>query len=238
MIDADTVDPIPGSDETLFDGDPIPLTAQVPIPPFPVGALPGPVADMVTAVSGFTQTDPSMPAASALSACTGGHAEIEIRGGWREPCNLYIASIAAPGERKSAVQQLMIRPLIEVERELSDKGRDARSEAENGKQVATKTAEQQRNSAAKANGSEYAQALRDAIRAAQIAESILVPAIPRLIADDVTPEAAASLLAEQGGRLAIISAEGGVFDIIAGRYTNNVPNMDLWLKGHSGAVEQ
>ncbi|MGH3266900.1 MAG: YfjI family protein, partial [Trebonia sp.] len=47
------------------------------------------------------------------------------------------------------------------------------------------------------------------------------------------PEAAASLLAEQRGRLAIISAEGGIFDIIAGRYSN-VPNMDLWLKGHSG----
>jgi hypothetical protein len=54
------------------------------------------------------------------------------------------------------------------------------------------------------------------------------------VADDITPEAAASLLAEQGGRLAIISAEGGIFDIIAGRYSGNVPNMDLWLKGHSG----
>jgi hypothetical protein len=36
---------------------------------------------------------------------------------------------------------------------------------------------------------------------------------------DITPEAAASLLAEQGGRLAIISAEGGIFDIIGGRYS-------------------
>jgi hypothetical protein len=61
-----------------------------------------------------------------------------------------------------------------------------------------------------------------------------VPPIPRLVADDVTPEAAASLLAEQHGRLAIISAEGGIFDIIAGRYSKAIPNMDLWLKGHSG----
>ena len=62
-----------------------------------------------------------------------------------------------------------------------------------------------------------------------------MPPIPRLLADDITPEAAASLLAEQGGRLAIISAEGGIFDIIAGRYSPKaIPNMDLWLKGHSG----
>jgi hypothetical protein len=40
-------------------------------------------------------------------------------------------------------------------------------------------------------------------------------------------------MAEQK-RLAIISAEGGVFDLVAGRYSNNVPNLDLWLKGHAG----
>jgi replicative DNA helicase len=33
--------------------------------------------------------------------------------------------------------------------------------------------------------------------------------------------------------LAIISAEGGPFDIIAGRYSK-LPNFDMWLKGHAG----
>ena len=27
--------------------------------------------------------------------------------------------------------------------------------------------------------------------------------------------------------------EGGIFDILAGRYSKGVPNLDLWLKGHS-----
>ena len=127
MIDADTVDPMPETDETLFDGDPIPLTQPVTIPPFPVDSLPEPIAEMVHAVSEATQTDPAMPATSALSvlsACTGGHAEIEIRGGWREPLCLYTATIAAPGERKSAVQLAMVRPLLDAERDLAD-GRSA-----------------------------------------------------------------------------------------------------------------
>ena len=94
-----------------------------------------------------------------------------------------------------------------------------------------KEAERQRNVAVGAEKKD--EALADAIGAAMLADAIEVPAIPRLVADDVTPEAAASLLAEQGGRLAIISAEGGIFDIIAGRYSK-IPNMDLWLKGHSG----
>ena len=77
--------------------------------------------------------------------------------------------------------------------------------------------------------------MADALGAAAMAESITVPPVPRLIADDITPEAAASLLADQGGQAAIFSAEGGLFDIIAGRYSQRgIPNYDLWLKAHSG----
>src|SRR6476620_8950182 len=113
MINANSVPPCPQPDEALFDGDPIPLTQPATIPAFPIESLPEPIAEMVRAVSEATQTDSAMAATSALSvlsACTGGHAKIEIRSGWQEPLNLYIATIAAPGERKSAVQMTVVRP--------------------------------------------------------------------------------------------------------------------------------
>jgi hypothetical protein len=132
-----------------------------------------------------------------------------------------------------SAQMAMVRPLLDVESQLAEKGTAARLEADKRKQATLKSAEQQRNIAAKAKTASD-QTMSDAIGSAMFAEAIDVPAVPRLVADDITPEAAASLLAEQGGRLAIISAEGGIFDIIAGRYSGNVPNMDLWLKGHSG----
>ena len=66
-----------------------------------------------------------------------------------------------------------------------------------------------------------------------LAARIEVPPIFRIVADDITPEAAAGLLAEQGGRIAIISAEGGIFDTIAGRYART-SNLDVFLKAHSG----
>ena len=94
--------------------EPTPLTYRVKVPDFPVDDLPKPVADMVNAVAEATQTDPAMAATSALSAlatCTGGYAEIENRSDWREGLNLYTATIATPGERKSAVQTFMTRPL-------------------------------------------------------------------------------------------------------------------------------
>ena len=214
---------------------PIPLIQKITIPAFPVDSLPSVIADMVHAVSEATQTDPAMAGTSALStlaACAGGRVTVEIRPGWREPLNVYTATIAAPGERKSAVQSEMTRPLLHVERDLADRGEPARLEAETRQLVAAKAAERQRNTAANADTDADA-ALADAIGAAMLAASIEVPPIPRLLADDITPEAAASLLAEQQGRLAIISAEGGVFDIIAGRYSK-LPNLDLWLKGHAG----
>jgi uncharacterized protein DUF3987 len=37
-----------------------------------------------------------------------------------------------------------------------------------------------------------------------------------------------------GRTVGVISAEGGIFDIITGRCSGNVPHMDLWRKGHSG----
>jgi Protein of unknown function (DUF3987) len=56
--------------------------------------------------------------------------------------------------------------------------------------------------------------------------------MPQLIAEDITPEAVASLLAEQGGRLALLSDEGGPLELIS-RY-RETPNLEVYLKGHTG----
>jgi hypothetical protein len=60
-----------------------------------------------------------------------------------------------------------------------------------------------------------------------------LPTIPSLWAQDVTPEKLGMLMADSGERLAILSDEGGFFDIIAGRYSSGIPNLDICLQGHS-----
>ena len=57
---------------------------------------------------------------------------------------------------------------------------------------------------------------------------------PRVLADDVTPEQLVRLMEEQGERFAVFSAEGGIFETMAGRYANGVANLDVFLKGHAG----
>jgi hypothetical protein len=34
--------------------------------------------------------------------------------------------------------------------------------------------------------------------------------------------------------MAVLSAEGGIFDVMAGRYSGGVPNLDVYLQGHAG----
>lgn len=53
----------------------------------------------------------------------------------------------------------------------------------------------------------------------------------RRIADDCTPEALVKLLATNNGMMALVSAEGGMMDHMAGRYSGT-PNIDVYLKAH------
>ena len=216
---------------------PIPLTARHAPRPFPIDALPGWVANMVSAVAEFTQTPADLAgciALAALSTAAGGRAEVAVRGSWREPANLFTVVVLPPGSRKSAVFAALIRPLLAAEAVLIERTRPAIVEADLALRVVAKAADRAANAAAAAvDAGGRDRLLADAAAAAMTAEAITVPPLPRLIADDVTSEQAASLLAEQGGRLAVLSPEGGIFATLAGRYSG-APNLEVFLKGHAG----
>ena len=58
---------------------------------------------------------------------------------------------------------------------------------------------------------------------------------PVYIVDDITSEALFKLMSENNERMSVISAEGGIFGIMAGRYNSNSNgNIDVYLKGHAG----
>jgi hypothetical protein len=228
--------PAPATDG--WEGDPTPLIARRLLPPFPVDALPGWIADQVLAVAEFTQTPHDLAgcvALSCLSTAAGGKAVVEVRPGWREPVNLYLVVALPPGSRKSAVFAAMTAPLLAAERQLVEQARPAIVHAELARKVAHRDAERYANTAADSTNPETrAEALAMATDAALHADDQQIAALPRLVADDITTEAAASLLAEQGGRLAILSAEGGIFGTLAGRYSGGIPSLEVFLKGHAG----
>jgi hypothetical protein len=217
---------------------PVPLGVTAALPPFPADAFPLWLRAEVEAVAEFTQTPPDLPgtvALGVLATAGGGRAVVEVRGSWREPVNLFTVSALPPGSRKSAVFVAMTQPLLDTEQGLVERVGPQIIEATTMRTVAQRDAEKRARTAAGLDkGEERDRAMADAIDAAQLAEGIAVPVMPRLIADDITPEAAASLLAEQGGRLAVLSAEGGIFATLAGRYSGGTPQIEVFLKGHSG----
>ncbi|MCD9144352.1 DUF3987 domain-containing protein [Streptomyces albireticuli] len=216
--------------------EPIPLNHQPKLPPFPVHALPAWVAEFTAAIAEETQTPVDMAgslALSVLATAAGGRAVVQVRGRWREPTNLFVVVALGPANRKSAVFAAMTSPLYDAEETLLNAAAGPIVEAELTAKMAQEAAGQAAAKAAKTEGPERDLLVAEAIALAQAAEALTVPPRPRLLADDATPEVIATLLADQGGRLSVMSAEGGIFDIIAGRYSGT-PNMEVFLKGHAG----
>jgi replicative DNA helicase len=222
---------------TRWEGEPVPLSARRLLPPFPIDALPTWVAEMVAAVAEATQTPPDLAgclALACLATAAGGRAVIEVRPSWTEPTNLFAVVAMPPGSRKSAVFAAMTAPLLAAERAMQENSAPARARAEIEAKAARARANATATVAESAYGTEHSdKALAEAEAAAMAANELTVPAVPRLVADDITSEAAASLLAEQHGRLAVLSAEGGIFTTLAGRYSG-APNLEVFLKGHAG----
>ncbi|MGW3943285.1 YfjI family protein [Streptomyces phaeochromogenes] len=233
-----TLEDLSGEDDTAPEvwEDPIPLTGRRERPDFPAHVLTAWVREFVAAVAEETQTPVDLAgsiALAVLATAAGGRSVVHVRGNWREPTNLYTVVALPPGNRKSAVFALLTNPLYEAEKQLKAAMKPVIVEAEVTARLAKEAADKAAAKAASADNDKREQAVATAVGLAQTADTLTVPAEPVLLADDSTPETVTSLMAEQGGRLSVMSAEGGIFDIIAGRYSG-APNMEVFLKGHAG----
>ena len=219
--------------------DPVPLGEHRLLPTFPNEALPEWVRQMVEGVATETQTPPDMSATialCALSAAAGGRAIVRVRDGWEEPVNLYLAAVAEPGTRKSAVYRALTAPLYAAERALDEAMTQKRHEMRVLHERREDEDQKARASAIRADPASADEALAAAAEAAAALERVRVPEPVQLITGDVSPEECASILAAQNGRLAIMSAEGRIYDIITGRYSNGEPCLSPFLEGHAGDV--
>ena len=209
---------------------PVPFD-QPNLPEFPTNALPYTVRGFVEALAESTQTPVDMCACSVLAAlalCVQGRYRIQGKPDWVEPLNLYVVSIAEPSERKSAVISAVSAPITDYEAQENNRLRPLIEQSKMKLRVLEAKQKNLEAMAAKGN-LKNPQELEDV--SCEIADYRILKPL-KLYVDDITTEKLSSALSENG-KTAIISSEGGIFDLLAGRYSKHV-NIDVFLKAYSG----
>lgn len=209
--------------------DPIPLgTADGDPPPFPVGCLPTWVQAHVLSVADEQQVAVDLPAMLSIVALAIPNAKryrIHVQGDWFEPVNIYVVVALPPSAGKSPVFRRMFKV---YERHEATLAATATVEADMVAQR-RRIIEARMHKAEKSDDAVEAQIALDELRATPEVT------IPRLIADDTTVEKLVDLLAANGSRMALLSDEGGLFDAMAGRYSDKA-NLDPFLQAWSGST--
>lgn len=216
--------------------DIIPLTSNnMELPPFPINALPDTIREYVKTVSEETQTAIDMAAVAAIAAlciCVQGKWRIMGKFGHYEPLNLYTLVIADPAQRKSQVQNLIAKPLRDYEKqkniEIFPEVSKYQAELDFKKSELLglmKKADKDKN------GEIKEQVINAKLEIAELENNPVKPL--KLYTDDVTPEQLVTLCYENKERMAIISAEGGIFGTLSGRYSNGIANIEAILHMHA-----
>lgn len=203
------------------------------LPPFPIDCLPSRLRSYVKAVAIHTQTPMDMAAGAALgvlAACLQGKVKVEGNIGHYEQTSLYIFLIAPPGSRKSAVIHAMTAVIEDYEQKYNE-----------GNKTAMRRNKQERESLQRDINrlTRQLEVKYDTLTELELQHTqdklAELPEIKplQIFTDDCTSESMIRLLRDNHGRMSLISAEGGAFDNIVGRYTKK-PNLDVWLKGICG----
>lgn len=206
--------------------EPTPLRATADPEPFPVECLPEWVQPHVRSIAGELQAPddlPAMLALAALSTAVNGSAKVALRGTWQESLNLYLVVAMPPGAGKSPAFKALFKPLKEWNVDRATEMADEIAKAEQRLRMADDEVRK----------AEKAGDRHEAEMALDHKLSITIPVAPRLFVDDITPEALVPILADQGGRLALISSEGGPFEMMVGRYSESA-NLENYLMAWSG----
>ncbi|HKL22725.1 MAG TPA: DUF3987 domain-containing protein, partial [Tichowtungia sp.] len=198
--------------------------------------LPGWAGEYAAELSEATETPPELATAMILATCSTAAARrfrLEVHPGYSETLNIWVIPALPPGARKSANQSKAAAPLAEWEREKAEIMSPEIAKARSDRETAEARAKEHRRQAAKAKNPEDARDFADI--AAQIeADLPEIPVAPLLWTSDATPEKLGTLMAEHGEAMAWMSSEGGIFDLLQGRYSGGIQNLDLVLKAWSG----
>lgn len=205
-------------------------------PEIPSALLPGIFAEFAGALARSAEVSESMTTMSVLGVLSAACAKqfvVSPYAGWNEPVNLYVLTGLPPANNKSLIQSACTAPIDSWEAakrtQLEAEVKAARSKRKNEESLIQSI----RMRAAKSRTpDEQADLFAEVARLeANLTE---IPVVPQIYLNDVTPETLSTAVCDQGGRIAIISDEGGIMETMAGLYSKGHANYDILLKGIDG----
>jgi putative DNA primase/helicase len=206
-------------------------------PAFPTHVLPAWIRDHAASQANAIQAPIDLTCIlgiGAVSVATLGRIKVTYPwDDWTQPCSLYAVVAVPPSVGKSPAKSAMFGPLEEYEQERMDAARKVRRAHQDKIDVVTNKIASHKKAMIK-DDSFTAAGLLDDYNADLYDLEAQMPPTGRLMADDATIEALGMVLADSGGSIGVVSAEGGLFDRLAGLYNENGVNLDLYLEGWSG----
>lgn len=214
------------------------LFDQINTPEIPTSLFPSPLSEYLHAVAESVQVPEgmvTMVALAVLATCAQKRFEVHVTGKYSEPLSLWTLTALPPASRKTAVLDELRKPIVEWERAQSIEMAASISDYEDKKEINELRVKELQRQAAKEHDQHERLAL---VKEISDLKKELGPPIsaPRLWTDDTTPERLQGLMADHGERMALVSDEGGIFELMAGLYSDGKANVDVFLKSHAGSA--
>jgi hypothetical protein len=218
----------------------IPFGSDVNLPSMSASLLPDFAGVFAKELAVETETPPGVAVslilvACALAACR--RFKVQVKPRYFEPLNLWAVAALPPGNRKSAVQAAATKPLTDWQSEQSLMIDAEVIRLSSQAKSMNALIAHKRSELAKEKNRQRQIELMDELADLE-ADVPQIPKPPLLWTSDATPERLGMLLADNDERMAWLSSEGGLFDMLSGRYSGGIPNLDLMLKSHSGDPER
>ncbi len=211
---------------------------QIETPELPPDLLPGVFGEYADALSSALQTPPTMAVLfilAVLSLALQRKFKTSAFGDdYCEPVNVWVVILADSGERKSALIQRLLKPVLLKEAKLADQMRPEIVERDTLRKISQRRAEKLQADAAKEDSPvRRGEIVAEITDLAEQTPDELRP--PRFFTGDVTPERLQGMLVEHDGRMSVVSDEGGIFAVLAGLYSGGESVVDVALQAYSGS---
>lgn|GEM_PF-2033217 len=210
------------------------------VPAFPTEVLPDWQRLLVEAAAVETETAPDLGALAVLSAQATACArkfQVEQRPGFLQPVALWTLSLLKSGGRKSRVFSLSTDPLSAWQKQRGDELREQIATEQSRKRRLQEQLKRAERAAATAKSQDLRKVAE--VEADDLAHRLATCEVTRepiLFITEGTPERIEELLCEQGERLAVLSDENGMLDLLGGRYSKGSPNLSNLNKAHDGGA--